>query len=199
MEKWHKSHHHRKKSDWKTKALILIIILAFFGHYTGALKIDNDKFNLDIIKEKLNTINRGMESCEGKARALFPEKITLNAYGEGWNWIALDVIDLKKGRLTSKLPIMASFKKGEEAGQNVNLYYYDPGSYSENSLTYSKEIIAEDGTILGTRTFQADLVLKMIPNTEKTIKRRPDSPLEYTTMDFEIVELEIFNCNWLEE
>jgi len=52
MGKWHR--HYHKRTNWKTKIVLLVIILVFFGYYTGALKLDLEKLNLEEIKGRLD-------------------------------------------------------------------------------------------------------------------------------------------------
>lgn len=80
---WHK--HHHRRMDWKSKILILIIILAFFGYYIGALKIDTDKINLgtfNITKIEKPMLNKFVGKWQTQQGFIY-ETITMDFLRDG--------------------------------------------------------------------------------------------------------------------
>lgn len=138
-------------------------------------------------------IDPSFQTCVEKAKELIPENFTIYDHGGGkiqypsWK----DRVEIRGAREIIFVP-------GDEEGQNIN-YRYPEDFFSKepSSLSYSKKIIASDGTIIGTRSFNVKLILKPIPHTENVYMI--SEVVKYPNQVFEVVESEFVSCNWVEK
>ena len=195
-------HSYDNKKKWI--AIIIIIIAIYFFVNT---QTDNS-FSFDSIKTKVKELSAKTYtptettrptqktktgSCEEKAGKLVPKEIVLKllpSSGGDTNKYQLD----KKTTWADKTEIKERnnvyFRTGTEKGEKQN-YFYPRGKPREEHKgktlpKYFKKIVSSDGTILGERTFSAELILKETDNQEYTIVT-------------ELVEFKIFDCHWIEE
>ncbi len=131
------------------------------------------------------------ETCEDKAEKLVPEPFELKFAGES----GYEIIKEQKWNdgIEMKCPF-CYYKLGKEAEQKV---YYHLTSNNNEPLKYSKQITAEDGTNLGTRSFTTKPVLKPIIGSERNVLDKRGWREE--RKKFEIIEYNIAECNWVTE
>lgn len=138
-----------------------------------------------------------LTSCKSKAMELIPETLELftpHQDDTGFWFLVSDQL-WKDNSTIDYISESDYFRLGSGTGQNPN-YYYPTTRFTTDPfpLTYSKEMINDKGTILGTRTFSILPALKPVEGTEGTYTR---FTFEYPTKKFEVVETNFVECNWV--
>lgn len=133
-----------------------------------------------------------MEACQEKAKGLIPKKLTMQQYVTWNDW----KVRTKEWNDGTEIKYSMSFRNGANPGENVNYLYplnlFDYG----DPLSYSKEMIAEDGTILGENHFAIEPILKPMEETFRE-ERNSWGEVVWKVRDYEIVEYDFVVCNWI--
>lgn len=196
---------------WWIIAIVIASFLVYYLVYGGDFvkstflgqKISEgiEKFKGWNMRIPLSTSNK----CEELAEELIPKNITLwkresPYFGYPEEWHTVEYNHWNDGsEITAPFLSSIEFYIGRSEGENVNYYYFYAGDYiqfQDNSLTYSKEIIDKDGTILGTRAFKIRPTLKPLPGSEG-IYKTPITGAQYESKKFEIIEPNIVYCHWV--
>ncbi|MBI2005600.1 MAG: hypothetical protein HYS80_02455 [Candidatus Aenigmarchaeota archaeon] len=152
---------------------------------------------------QLNISSMSSGRCHELAEEMIPDKINLligtqqnvpgdwslptgafGSYESFWNdW----------SEITAPYMMSIYFRPGNQEGENVNYYYFEKGKfiYEDNSLKYSKQIINDDGVILGIREFGIAPTLKEIPGSENHISDI------HKIKSFEIIKPNFIFCYWV--
>lgn len=158
------------------------------------------------VKEAMPSETIKKDNCEKNAMKLIPKNITLciNNGGGVWSFGQCWTINKTKwndgGEIINYL--YAMFKYGNSAGQNVNLLYPsqipNSGGYE---LAYSRQIISSEGAIKGNNEFKVEFsVLKPIESTlQEYYYASPFKEPWYQSMSFQVLNLTILSCSWVEE
>ncbi len=133
-------------------------------------------------------------SCSSKAKELVPTEITLLRNDMTDFWTVESVIPIGgptplHWKDDTESMSQVRFRNGNVQGQNINFYY------SDYPFIYKKQIIDSSGNILGDRGFNAYLTLKPIENSS----RREGKTWFLNFMTFEVVDVNIQNCQWISE
>jgi hypothetical protein len=138
------------------------------------------------------------ETCEDKAKKLFPEIISLsipssyNPNSSGWR---LNNDSRWKDGVLIELKGDIEFFKGRSANENINYWYtkniQNENLYGKGGLKYSKDAISQLGFV-GKNIFIIKPILKPIQIVNPT---QPFAPYRGT---FEIFEPGFINCSWVE-
>lgn len=198
---------------WNIIAVIITIFaiftwIAYFSSPYASHSLSNIGSNLRSIGSKLSSgakssvseVTGKISGCNELARELVPGTITLTdasyvRYKEGV-WIPIKENHWIDGsKMVSDMYYQyITYRAGSGEGQNINYFYREifVVGDDEHHFTYSKKIVDTSGVILGTRTFIIDPILKPLPETKRQKYEGGRS-----TQQFEIIEPNIKNCDWV--
>ena len=153
--------------------LIFVIFLVGCSYQDGKLSIDFSKIKqltneTNNISEKTTTkIKKPFGSCEKKASELMPKYLVIssnrhtqieNRFADGQTFTFIADPNYRAA-------LYSCIRKGSNEGENINYYYLREGSNEPDimlgetyttctsKISYSKQMIDENGKILGTRSF----------------------------------------------
>lgn len=153
--------------------------------------------------------------CNDFAKSMVPEKVSFEGYSDKFHSQPTEFGSTafwsgkNKWNDGTEMIYKAYYKKGSVSGENLNYFY----SYNyvtvmpvlvktNDSIRYTKQIIADNGDILGDTTFGIKAILKPIPNEFYV---RPnncfrDDCLTYSAFqNFSIASYEIVDCTYMEK
>lgn len=157
--------------------LAMVIAMLIFSCIVSPITRYQVKEFFSDIKDKITTTVQKVPtpqklSCEEKAKGLIPKTFTLEfqegmmSIQEGWvfedfnpKWNDGTNIDI-----SDKYKYV--FSRGSGVGENVNLFYL-----RDESLGYSKQIVSDEGLVLGITSFQITAIVKPIQDTERYTPR----------------------------
>jgi len=167
-------------------SMILLVILS------ACSSTDNSTAGINKPSQKKAT------DCESKAAQLIPKTVWLMKQASLEDPYPF-AIKTFTNNWTDGDPIRGGdqYRKGDKTGENTNYYYPEFWNSQANlvapGLAYKGgEATDQNGAILGDNAFRADLVVKPIPNTEKSYIETAGKNV--TNQLFEVVEYKIFQC-----
>ena len=174
------------------KRLILVSLLILIL-LVGCESIYINKISDEDLAQNIN--------CQEKAKELIPQYLFLegarlstnNQFKDGINFD----IPWKKNVFGVCAPEFSpSFRSGSEKGENVNyLYFTPPGGACEGQIVYSKDIISDEGVVLGTREFKFAPTLKKYETSIKYEQGFSGSTFVFRWSGFDDNIKEIFNID----
>lgn len=204
---------------WKIIVIIMTIFavftwVAYFSSPYASHSLSNIGSNIKSISSKVSLgiksyvsgITEKANGCEEKAGELISDTITLRYNsvllngenrGENKGWTAYADNYWTDGTKMSKDSLIV-FTLGHREGENIN-YFYNRYVYGTDGFIYSKNIISDEGVISGTRTFSIKPILKPLDEdrVKEIHKENLNSVYNLREQQFEIIEANIINCDWI--
>lgn len=166
--------------------IIVIVILIWIVWANGGFSWLGDK--LSDVKKAPSILTT---PCEAKALELIPSEFGMVEIGE---WKFDNTNRWKDGTEIFGIGFhSAEYKKGVKEGENINYYYFRIVFHDleTDPLTYRKQVLDKDGTILGYNEFKIEPVLEPIPET--LTKKFGD----FTHQRFRVVDPNFISCKWV--